>query len=202
MPEEIDQIQSLVETLTQRLIDLSPSLIAAAIILLIGFIFGSSISRLILGICSKKNIDVTLSRFFASSIKLLILFLFLLYCGQENRRRHHTLHRPARRRRPGSQLGDSRTDLQLWRRYRDHSDASFQSGRPPHGSRTHRNRVARQPGVYAIAHRRWSGDYDSQQEDPRRNPHQFIYQSNRRRGRWDRLQLGSRARYQNAFAMP
>lgn len=77
MPEEIDQIQSLVETLTQRLIDLSPSLIAAAIILLIGFIFGSSISRLILGICSKKNIDVTLSRFFASSIKLLILFLFL-----------------------------------------------------------------------------------------------------------------------------
>ncbi len=77
MPEEIDQIQSFVETLSQRLIDLSPDLLAATAILVIGFVFGSSISRLIIRVCSKREIDVTLARFFASSVKLLILFLFL-----------------------------------------------------------------------------------------------------------------------------
>ncbi len=77
MPEEIDQLQSFVEKLTQRLIDLSPQLIAATFILIIGLLFGSSISRLIQSICAKKDIDVTLSRFFASSIKLIIILLFL-----------------------------------------------------------------------------------------------------------------------------
>lgn len=77
MPEEIDQLQSFLETLTQRLIDHSPQIIAATVILFIGLIFGGAISRLILSICSKKEIDVTLSRFFSSSIKLIIILLFL-----------------------------------------------------------------------------------------------------------------------------
>ena len=47
------------------------------IILIIGFLFGSSLSKLILRVCTKRDIDVTLSRFFASSIKLLIVLLFL-----------------------------------------------------------------------------------------------------------------------------
>lgn len=82
MPEEIDQIQSFVETLTQKLIDYSPQLIAAFVIMVIGFIFGSSLSKLILKVCAKRNIDVTLSRFFASSIKLIILLLFLFVAVQ------------------------------------------------------------------------------------------------------------------------
>ena len=77
MPEEIDQLQSLVESLTQKLIDYSPQLIAASIIVIIGFVFGSSISRLIIRVCAKREIDITLSRFFASSIKLFILLIFL-----------------------------------------------------------------------------------------------------------------------------
>jgi len=78
MPEEIDQIQSFLENLTQTIIALSPQLIAAAIILTLGFLFGSSLSKIALGICAKRNIDVTLSRFFASSLKALIVILFIV----------------------------------------------------------------------------------------------------------------------------
>ena len=69
MPEEIDPIQSFLEKLTQTAIALSPQLIVAAIILTLGFLFNSSLSKIVLGICAKRNIDVTLSRFFASSLK-------------------------------------------------------------------------------------------------------------------------------------
>ena len=78
MPEEIDQIQSFLEKLTQTAIALSPQLIVAAIILTLGFLFGSSLSKIVLGICAKRNIDVTLSRFFASSLKAIILLLFVV----------------------------------------------------------------------------------------------------------------------------
>lgn len=78
MPEEIDQIQSFFENLTQTVIALSPQLIAAAIILTIGILFGSSLYKIALGICAKRNIDVTLSRFFASSLKALIVVLFIV----------------------------------------------------------------------------------------------------------------------------
>lgn len=77
MPEELDQIQSLLQKLTEKLIAISPQLIAATVIMVIGIFFGSSISKLILRICAKQKIDVTLSRFFASSVKILIVFLFL-----------------------------------------------------------------------------------------------------------------------------
>ena len=77
MPEEVDQLQSIFETYTNKLIDYSPQLIAGMIILITGFLFGSSLSKLILRVCTKRDIDVTLSRFFASSIKLLIVLLFL-----------------------------------------------------------------------------------------------------------------------------
>jgi len=77
MPEEIDQLQSIFETYTNKLIDYSPQLFAGMIILIIGFLFGSSLSKLILRVCARRDIYVTLSRFFASSIKLLIVLLFL-----------------------------------------------------------------------------------------------------------------------------
>ena len=77
MPEEVDQLQSIFETYTNKLIDYSPQLIAGMIILIIGFLFGSSLSKLILRVCTKRDIEVTLSRFFASFIKLLIVLLFL-----------------------------------------------------------------------------------------------------------------------------
>ncbi len=78
MPEEIDPIQSFLEKLTQTAIALSPQLIVAAIILTLGFLFNSSLSKIVLGICAKRNIDVTLSRFFASSLKAIILLLFVV----------------------------------------------------------------------------------------------------------------------------
>lgn len=77
MPEELDQIQSLLQKLTEKLIAISPQLIAATIIMVIGIFFGSSISRLILRLCTKRKIDITISRFFASSVKILVVFLFL-----------------------------------------------------------------------------------------------------------------------------
>ena len=78
MPEEIDQIQSFIENLTQTVIAISPQLIASVVILTLGFLFGSSLSKIVLGICTKRNIDVTLSRFFARSLTAIILLLFIV----------------------------------------------------------------------------------------------------------------------------
>ena len=46
------------------------------IILIIGFLFGCSLSKLILRVCTNPDINVILSRLFANSIKLLIVLLF------------------------------------------------------------------------------------------------------------------------------
>ena len=78
MPEEIDQILSYTENLTQTVMAISPQLIAAAIILALSFLFGSFLSKIVLGICAKRKIDVTLSGFFASSLKAIIVLIFIV----------------------------------------------------------------------------------------------------------------------------
>tara|TARA_B100000900_G_scaffold114317_1_gene95813 strand:+ start:33 stop:428 length:396 start_codon:yes stop_codon:yes gene_type:complete len=46
------------------------------IILITGFLFGCSLSKFILRVCTNPDINVILSRLFANSIKLLIVLLF------------------------------------------------------------------------------------------------------------------------------
>ncbi len=83
MPEEIDQLQKLIEEFTNRLIQSAPALIAALIILIIGFLVSGTISKLIQKMCAKRNIDITLSRFFSSSTRMILLLLFVMIAARK-----------------------------------------------------------------------------------------------------------------------
>jgi len=76
--EEIDRVGELVEQGTEYLIGKSPEIIAALLVLIVGAIVAKLVSNMILKICGKRSIDVTLSRFFASFAKILIIVLFLI----------------------------------------------------------------------------------------------------------------------------
>lgn len=76
MDEEIEQLQNLTERIVNYLIERSPQLIAAAVILILGIFFSKAIANFVLRICEKRNLDVTLSRFFRSSARLIVIALF------------------------------------------------------------------------------------------------------------------------------
>ncbi|EDY84740.1 transporter, MscS family [Verrucomicrobiia bacterium DG1235] len=78
MDDEIEQLNSLAEKATNYLKDNSPQIIAAIAILIAGFIAARITSNLLTKLCAKRNIDITLSRFFASTSRLLVVALFAI----------------------------------------------------------------------------------------------------------------------------
>lgn len=78
IPQNLDELQSLGERATEYLITHSPQIISAVVIVLLGLVFGKLISKFILRICNSKEIDITLSRFFAGVAKLIVVILFLI----------------------------------------------------------------------------------------------------------------------------
>jgi len=73
MEEEIEQLNSLKDDLILYLVENGTRIVVAIIIILVGFWLGKSLARLILKICDKRKIDVTLARFFAGFTKLLVV---------------------------------------------------------------------------------------------------------------------------------
>jgi small conductance mechanosensitive channel len=75
MQEELDMIQKYTDIVIGYLASNAVRLVIGFVILLIGLYFAKAISRTVLKLCAKRNIDVTLSRFFASSVKVIIIVL-------------------------------------------------------------------------------------------------------------------------------
>ena len=73
MEEEIQQAVAVYDLLTEFLVNYSFQLLGALVVLFFGIYIARKISSLILSLLVKKGIDVTLSRFVASGIKLLII---------------------------------------------------------------------------------------------------------------------------------
>jgi len=71
--EEFEQMAEVYQLVTTFLVTYSFQIIGAIIILLIGLIIARKIHNLILALCQKKGLDITLSRFIASSLRLLIV---------------------------------------------------------------------------------------------------------------------------------
>lgn len=78
MNEEIDRLQKILDMVIEFLVDYSFQIIGCIIILIIGFIVGGMLGRLVGKACQKKNIDVTLERFFAGLTKLIFVVIFLV----------------------------------------------------------------------------------------------------------------------------
>lgn len=75
MQEELDFIQKYTDLVVAYLATNAMRIAIGGIILLLGLYFAKAISGTVLKLCAKRNIDVTLSRFFASSVKVVIIGL-------------------------------------------------------------------------------------------------------------------------------
>ena len=73
MNEEIEQINALKDKLLIYLLENGMRLVIALLIVLFGFWIGKMVASLILKLCAKRNIDLTLARFFANFAKLVII---------------------------------------------------------------------------------------------------------------------------------
>ena len=78
MNEEIDQIQKIIDIVIDFFVNYSFQIIGGLIILIVGFIVGGMLSRLVTKICQKRNIDITLERFFSGVTKMIVVVLFLV----------------------------------------------------------------------------------------------------------------------------
>lgn len=71
--QELETLQKVIDVVTEFLINYSFQIVGALIILVIGLKLSGWLSRIVLRFCEKRSIDVTLSRFFASSTKLMVM---------------------------------------------------------------------------------------------------------------------------------
>ena len=78
MNEEIDRLQKILDIVIEFFVNYSFDIIGGIIILIVGFIVGGMLARVVTKICKKRNIDITLERFFAGVTKLLIVVIFLV----------------------------------------------------------------------------------------------------------------------------
>lgn len=81
--QEIETVQKIIDVTAEFLIKYSFQIVGALIILIIGLKLSGWLSRLVLRLCEKRDIDVTLARFFASSTKLMVMtFVVIIAIGK------------------------------------------------------------------------------------------------------------------------
>ena len=75
LEQELQQLQNVYTLITEFLVKYSFQLVGALIIFCIGLWIASKVSRLLLGLFKKHNIDITLATFVASAVRILIIVL-------------------------------------------------------------------------------------------------------------------------------
>lgn len=75
MEKELQQAQEAYKLIIEFFITYSFQILGAIIILIIGIIVAKKISNIVLKICERKELDVTLSRFIASTSKIFIIVM-------------------------------------------------------------------------------------------------------------------------------
>ena len=80
MQEEISEQLDLINQVYELLIDLAVNwsfkLVGALIVLIAGFIVGRWVANLLLRVMEKRDVDVTLRQFIASTVRLIVLIMF------------------------------------------------------------------------------------------------------------------------------
>lgn len=80
LKQEFEQLQAVYDTVINFFVNYSFQLFGAVIILIIGLIIAKKLSKGVQKLCESKGIDVTLSRFIANVVKLLIVFMVGIIC--------------------------------------------------------------------------------------------------------------------------
>jgi len=76
--EEIDQVGVFYQLVMEFLANYSFQLVGAFIIFSIGYLLAGKLAILVLGLCEKNKLDVTLSRFLANTSKMLMVILITI----------------------------------------------------------------------------------------------------------------------------
>ncbi|GAA6171664.1 small-conductance mechanosensitive channel MscS [Colwellia sp. KU-HH00111] len=78
LKEEIDQVANIYNIVIEFFTNYSFQLVGALIIFILGYMVAGKISRWVLKLCLKHNLDVTLSQFLASTSKMLIVIMITI----------------------------------------------------------------------------------------------------------------------------
>ena len=78
MDEEIRQITAIYDIAVEFFVNYSFQLLGAMLVLLIGFWLGSKVAGLITRVCERRSMDPTLSAFFASTAKILVVAIMAI----------------------------------------------------------------------------------------------------------------------------
>ncbi len=83
MEKEITALQKFINTAIEFLTNYSFQVLGAIIVLVIGVWIGKWAQAIVLGLCEKKKLDITLSKFLASCVKMAVLaFAILIALGK------------------------------------------------------------------------------------------------------------------------
>lgn len=75
---EIDQVAKIYNIIIDFFTNYSFQLIGALIIFILGYMFAGKISKLVLRLCQRHELDITLSQFLASTTKMLIVIMITI----------------------------------------------------------------------------------------------------------------------------
>lgn len=76
--DEFDQMTNLYNMLVTYMVTYSFQILGAIVVLILGVFVGRRVSDLVLALCAKKSLDITLSRFFASAARIAIIVFAVL----------------------------------------------------------------------------------------------------------------------------
>ena len=83
MEQDIQQIQNIVDILSEFAINYGFQVFGAIVILLIGWQISRWVAKVVLNLCERANLDITLSKFFAGVAKsLIIVFVAIVALGK------------------------------------------------------------------------------------------------------------------------
>lgn len=83
MDQEIEQLENVVKVATEFIVNYGFQLIGAIIILFIGWQVAKWVSGLVLKLCQKSHLDITISRFISNIVKTLVLvFVVIIALGK------------------------------------------------------------------------------------------------------------------------
>lgn len=78
MEKELELAQQAYDVIVNFVVNYSFQLIGAVIILIAGFIVGGWVSRMLLRLQERRDVDVTLRQFIASTVRLIVIGIFVI----------------------------------------------------------------------------------------------------------------------------
>ena len=81
--DELKAMEQFLDIATEFVIKYGFQVIAAIIIIVIGLLVARWLANLVIGVCSKRNLDITLTKFLGSVVKTVVLaFVFIIALGK------------------------------------------------------------------------------------------------------------------------